>query len=35
VLDPINDFWKADEYIDDAQDEDSMTNSNPEAVKIV
>jgi hypothetical protein len=35
VLDPLNYFWQAGEDIDDSQDEDPVTDSDPETVKIV
>jgi hypothetical protein len=35
VLNPLNHLRQAGEYIDDAQDDDSVTDSNPETVKVV
>jgi hypothetical protein len=35
VLDPLNHFWQAGEYMDEAQDDDPVTDSDPETVKII
>jgi hypothetical protein len=35
VLHPRYHFWQAGQYMDDAQDDDPMTDSDPETVKVV
>jgi hypothetical protein len=35
VIDPLDHLWQASEYIDEAQDDYPVTNSDPESVEIV